>query len=192
MAGKSHEFESMSEVDLVAACISRPVNQDAWRAFFKRFEKTVEGNVRRVLRHSVNDLDDVMQEAFSKIFEVLPTFDSTKSGLRTYLSHVITNVAIDCLRHGAKIRSITTSLEVEVGVFQVRARQDPELLRVAAQGIVDGLGDTIKARICHDVLRGVDVAEISKNYNVSKYSVYAAGRWLRDRIHEANSSLPGE
>jgi RNA polymerase sigma factor (sigma-70 family) len=183
-------YESVSDEDLAKICASRPPNEEVWGVFYSRFYILVHKLIRWRLAAQPNEIDDVVQDAFFKIFRELPSFDPSKSKLKTYISQIVMSVVIDNLRHGSQLRSRSFSLEGDLGVLQLQARLDPEILRRAAERLVDTLGDKSKMPLIRDVLSGKDVLEICKKHSVTQYEVYKARNWLRSQLREITAMLP--
>lgn len=182
-------LDELPDQELAALCAQRPIHEEAWATFYERFRNFVQRQVRWRLGDSAREADDVTQEAFTKIFRVLPSFDPDKSQLKTYISRVITSVTIDHFRHNAASAN-TTSLTDEVGVLQIQAIQNPEILREAAERIVQQLPDTDKAELILDLLHGKDVKEICESRRLTEYHVYGARNWLRKRLRDIYADFP--
>lgn len=183
-------FDALSDEDLGAICAHRPVNNEAWDIFYARFYGFVYKHVRYELAAQSHEVADLVQEAFFKVFKVLPSYDPAKAKLKTYISNVLSNLVIDHLRHGSEMRSRSLSLENQIGMLQVQARQDPGILRLASERIVDGLQDKAKVALIRDVLDGKDVKDICQKHGASIYEVYTARNWVRDQLHEISNRLP--
>jgi RNA polymerase sigma factor (sigma-70 family) len=190
MAVQDRPLDTLSDEELAALCVQRPINQDAWEAFYERFRDFVKHQVRRRLAKAAPELDDLTQEGFTKIFRVLPAYDPAKSQLKTYISHVITNLAIDYFRHNQAAKSNTVSLEDEIGMLQIQAAQNPEILRIAAEGIVSRLPDKERAELMLDLLHGKEVKEICAQRHLTEYRVYTARTWLRSQLHKISANFP--
>ena len=190
MAEAPKPFDGLSDEDLGAICAVRPVNEEAWKALYARFYRFVYQHVRYELAAQSHEVDDLVQEAFFKIFKVLPGYNPAKSKLRTYVSNVLSNLVIDHLRHGSELRSRSLSLESEISILQVQARQDPGILRLASERIVDRLQEKSKVALIRDVLDGKDVKDICKKHGASEYEVYTARNWVREQLREISSRHP--
>lgn len=178
------DVAALSEHELVQLCLMRPVHQEAWYEFYQRFYETVRRQARRILQGFPAEIEDVVQDAFIRIFRVLPSYDPSKAQLRTYLTRIVTNLAIDHIRHGSRFRTQTLSLDADLASFKIYAEEDPEILRRAAEKIIDGLADKSKTPVIRDLLRGRKVKEICAEYGVTEYQVYATRTWLRDLIRD--------
>lgn len=191
MVENNQDLERLSDEDLAQRCVLRPVDQPAWEEFYSRFHGFVRSQVRNWSRWSSTETEDIVQEIFVRIFRILPTYDSSRARLRTYLSSkVIPRLVIDYWRPGTKLRSNTVSLDEEVTTLQLRAVQDPEILHAASERIVSRLGDKSKIELVRDLLDGKDVSDICTDRGVTKYQVYTARKWLVSEIREINSGLP--
>jgi RNA polymerase sigma factor (sigma-70 family) len=183
-------FEALSDEDLCLACTRRPVNEAAWQAFYARFQPLVYNRVRYGLRLNASDIQDVVQDAFLKIFSNLHTFDPRKSSFKTYISYVITNLVIDHLRHGSKLRAHSFSLEAEIGILQLQAAQDPEILHRAAERIVDRVRKPTDVPLVRDLLNGTDVKDLCLKYGLSMSVVYEMRAWVVNQLREVSGEIP--
>jgi len=190
MVEQAGPLDKLPDQELAALCAQRPIHEEAWATFYQRFRGFVQSQVRWRRGGTAREIDDLTQEAFTKIFRVLPSFDPNKSQLKTYISHVIASVTIDYFRHNAASAN-TGSLTDEVGALQIRAAQNPEMLRNAAERIVQQLPDKEKAELMLDLLHGKDVKEICEVRRLTEYQVYGARNWLRKRLHEICEEFPG-
>jgi len=129
MVEQAGPLDKLPDQELAALCAQRPIHEEAWATFYQRFRGFVQSQVRWRRGGTAREIDDLTQEAFTKIFRVLPSFDPNKSQLKTYISHVIASVTIDYFRHNAASAN-TGSLTDEVGALQIRAAQNPEMLRI--------------------------------------------------------------
>jgi RNA polymerase sigma factor (sigma-70 family) len=188
MAEHAGSLDQLSDQELVALCVQRPVNQEAWEQFYERFHTFVENQIRRKLGGSIADLADITQDTFFRIFRILPSYDPAKSQLKTYLSHVITNLAIDYFRR--KIPVTSRDLDAELDSLQIQAAQNPEILRATAERIVKKLPDRDRVELMLDLLYGKDVKEICAERHLTGSYVYGARGWLREQLREISAALP--
>jgi len=185
-----NEFDKLSDEELAAKCARRPVDEEAWFAFYARFVGFVRRQVRRRLTGPSPEVDDLVQEAFTKIFRILPAYDWTKARLKTYISHVIFNLVIDYFRYGVTERAYMTPLDGDLRVLQIRAAQDPGILQRAAERIVASLPDPTTIEVSLDLIAGRDVKEIEQERNMKEHRVYAIRKKLKDLIRDASAGLP--
>jgi RNA polymerase sigma factor (sigma-70 family) len=187
----SSGLEALPDEDLAQLCARRPVDEEAWQVFYERFYDYARNLIARKLSGSKADADDLAQDAMFKIFRGLPAYDPVKSRLKTYISRIVDNLVIDYFRHGAERRSKTVSVDTEVSLLQLRAAQSPEILRVAAERIIDELGDRPRIQLMRDLLNGRDVQEICAERGLTEYQVYASRKWLRNLLREINTRSAG-
>jgi RNA polymerase sigma factor (sigma-70 family) len=184
-------LEALPDEDLARLCARRPVDQEAWEVFYERFYDYTRNLIGRKLSGSKADADDLVQEAILKIFRGLPAYDPVKSRIKTYISRIVDNLVIDYFRHGAERRAKTVSVETEISLLQLRATQSPEILRVAAERIIDELGDRSRIQLMRDLLSGRDVQEICAERGLTEYQVYASRKWLRNLLRDINTRFSG-
>jgi RNA polymerase sigma factor (sigma-70 family) len=181
---------SLTDLELVAICVARPINEEAWGVFYNRYLPFVYGRVKYHLSLRPTEISDVVQDAFLRIFQVLPRFDPHKASPKTFMSEVITNLVIDFLRHGSELRAHSFSLEGDTEVLQLCSRGDPGILHQASQRLVDRLKNRKRIGLVEEILRGTSVNDIRRKYQVSKDEVYAARRWVRIQLRELSNELP--
>lgn len=182
-------LEALSDEDLAQLCARRPVHEDAWHVFDERFHNYVRNLIGRKLSGSKADIDDLTQDAMFKVFRGIPSFDPAKSRVKTYISRIVDNLVIDYFRHGADRQSKTVSVETEVSLLQLRAVLSPEILRMAAERIINELGDRFRIQLMRDLLSGRDVQEICTERGLTEYQVYTARKWLRNLLRKVNTQF---
>ncbi len=183
-------FVAMSDEALAARCANRPVDDAAWMAFYVRFHGYVRYLVWSRLGGSAVEVDDAVQQAFLKIFLALPRYRTRKAKLKTFLTKTVRNTVIDVWRHGAKLREVSHSLEEDLSVLRLQAKQDPEILHEAAEHLVRCLTDKSKVPFYLDVLQGEKAEELMGRHHVSDDAIRKAKRWLRARLGELLDKLP--
>lgn len=92
----------MSEFDTQSTLIERvrnPKDSDSWREFVELYEPLL---LRFVLSQGTprSEADDIVQEIFSNLLRILPTFefDRTRGRFRSWLWNVSRNVVVSTLR----------------------------------------------------------------------------------------------
>jgi RNA polymerase sigma factor (sigma-70 family) len=183
-------FEKLSDEDLCLACTRRPPDEAAWQTFYDRFLPLVSNRVRHGLGLNAADVQDVVQEAFLRIFSKLHTFDPARASFKTYLSRVVANLVIDHLRHGSELRAHSFSLEAEIDILQIQATQDPEILHRASARIVDRVRKASEIATVRDLLNGTEVKDISSKYGLSTSAVYEMRGWVVQQLREVSSEIP--
>jgi RNA polymerase sigma factor (sigma-70 family) len=190
MESSSSPFETLSDEDLCAACTVRPVNEAAWQVFYERFLPFVYRRVRHGLGLNSTEVSDLVQDVFLKVFLKLDHFDPGKSKFKTYISKVVSNLVIDHLRHGSELRARSFSLEAEIGILQLRATQNPEILRLAAERIVDRVGRAAEVPLIRDLLSGTDIKDLCLKYGLSMSAVYKKRSWVEEQLGEVSGEIP--
>jgi RNA polymerase sigma factor (sigma-70 family) len=173
-----------TDEELIRRCCARPVDHNAWSLFYNRHYRAVRNRVHPFTAGSPQDVDDLAQEAFAKIFRVLPKFDSSKSSLPTFLSRVAVSAVIDYLRHGGALRRVCVSLDAETAALQLQAEANPEVIHIIANQVVARAGSVRRVKIAESLILGRDVKEIQVMYEASAHEVYTTRKWLRALIEE--------
>ena len=94
----------------------------AFRKLAHRYQKGIYGIIRKlVINH--DDADDLVQEAFVKIWKGLDNFDG-QSGLFTWIYRIATNEALQFLR---KKKRLTWILSDSSTILEVYLKEDPVL-----------------------------------------------------------------
>jgi RNA polymerase sigma factor (sigma-70 family) len=178
--------------ELVAECARRPVNEDAWLEFWRRFQPLVQRRVLSVLLRFTkqiqrNDLDDIIQFVFLKILRNLDRFDPRKSPFEAYLSMVSANVVIDQLRKSKGGQTVALE-EIEQDAVAYSSGLDLIAEWDAVATCLKDAGEQ-KASIIEDYLGGLDIGEICIKYGVTTSNVYTIvsrfRKALRSRLGSA-------
>ena len=115
------------------------------------------------------DLDDIIQFVFLKIWRNLDRFDSKKSPLEAYLSMLSANVVIDELRRSKS--GDTISLDMADHEALVSSELDLLAEWDAIAKCLKELGEP-KGSIVEEYLEGTDVSDICLKYKVTESNVY--------------------
>jgi RNA polymerase sigma factor (sigma-70 family) len=178
------------ERNAAVRCLQPSPSEEDWQEFYE----ALYGFVRRLASDLAgirrNETEDMMQEAFTRIFEVIRDWDPGKASVRTYLTPIVNHVLIDYLRHGNYARARTVPLDEELQAFRARAVQNPELLERTASALVDHLGDPGRIGIIRALLRGVPAKKICSQFGVKPNNVYGARIWLKRKLKEWSHHLP--
>ena len=105
------EFSDKEMIDILQDPHTR---REGFAVLVRQYSEPLYGKVRRiVLNHE--DANDVLQNAFLKIWNNLDTFQG-KSALSTWLYRIAINEALDFVRRQKNVNSATVSTEDEPGV----------------------------------------------------------------------------
>lgn len=189
MAESPNPYEGLSDEELVKVCAGRPVNNEAWIVFDARFHQYIRSRVRYEFTGSRAETDEIVQEAFLKIYNGLPRYMEHRAGLKTFISRIVRNLVIDCFRHG-RMSVCGQSLNEEIEDLHLLAAQDPDVLHKAAEHIVDRLGDKSNIPLIRGVLAGKSIETLCIECGLSEHKVKGARRWVHDRLREIADKLP--
>lgn len=76
-------------------------NKDNFRKIIEKYEEPLKRYIRRLLYLSLNDVDDIVQDAFINIYRNLNEYDSTYK-FSSWIYRIAHNVAISFLRKNRK------------------------------------------------------------------------------------------
>lgn len=182
---------------LVALCLNG--DEYAWEKFVAEYRHLVYG-ICYYRSRSAHDAEDLMQEAFLKIWSNLATFDPARGALRSWVSTVTRNVTLDRYRRDGN-RRLTESLEettdesgIIAGGHVIDARPTP--LDIAASSEITGIvlkeakkippemWEIIRMKFLHEL----DNHEIAKKLRIPEGTVKS--RISRGRAHLATLLSP--
>jgi hypothetical protein len=81
-------------------------------------------------------------------------------------------------------------LEAEIGNLQLRATQNPEILRLAAERIVDRAGGAAEVPLIRDLLSGTDIKDLCLKYGLSMSAVYKTRARVLGQLREVSGEIP--
>jgi RNA polymerase sigma-70 factor (ECF subfamily) len=99
-------METPSE-ELVQLCLNG--DEDAWKQFTEEYRDLVYG-ICHFRSGTTDDVEDLMQEAFLKIWMNLASYDPARGALRAWISTVTRNAVLDRYRRNGKQR-LTDSID---------------------------------------------------------------------------------
>ncbi len=136
------------------------------------------------------DIDDLVQEAFVRVYLARDRYTEGEAKFRTWLFRIGRNLALDGMRRGArrKVRSIDESV-VETGVdpksgplAKLVKASEAERIRGAIEDLPEADREAVILRF-HEDLAYEDIAEIvGSSAAAVKQRVFRAMRRLRDRL----------
>jgi RNA polymerase sigma-70 factor, ECF subfamily len=112
--------EGLADPDLAAALVAG--NHDALAELYDRYAPLAYGVALRVLGDPAR-AEDVVQEAFMKIWNNTANFDVKRGSLRAWLLTAVRNLSIDYLRGRAAHER--KELELQPEIAEVSPRSDP-------------------------------------------------------------------
>ena len=178
---------------LVQLCLSG--NDDAWRQFVEEYRDLVY-SICYFRSRSTHDAEDLMQEAFLKIWTNLAAYDPARGALSPWVSTVTRNVTLDRYRRNGKyrvrfsrLRSLSTDPELSPPARS--STRDPTPLDIAASNEITGMvlkeakkippemWEIIRMKFLHEL----DNQEIASELRIPEGTVKS--RMSRGRAHLA-------
>ncbi len=137
-ARKNASASSTEDHKLVIA--AKRGNENAFNRIVKKYERALYFHVLKMIKDK-NQVDDLVQEAFTKAFESLDRYSSSYA-FSTWLYRITTNHTIDYLRK-KKLQTVSINEPVDTGEgemkFQLpdaKAKADRSIIRKQRQNIV--------------------------------------------------------
>ena len=153
------------DAELITRCLASDTT--AWEELLRAHSRKIYNLCYR-FSGQAQDSEDLTQEIFIKIFQMLKTYDPAQGAFFTWLSRVARNHLVDHYRRTRKDR-LTSSLEDEVAgveekpgpgegpVAQVESRERKELLQAA----LDRLSPDMREAVVLRDLQDLDYEEIA-------------------------------
>jgi len=176
VAPSNQQLKACSNEDLAVLCARRPVEEDAWREFWRRFYHFVYRKVSKLLkplgqRVDQSGVDDIVQLVFVRIFNGLSGYDRQKSPLTAYLSVITTRTVIEQLRR-RKAQRLVPLEELDLAAERIKTGQiEADELWELVIGILARMGPR-KGAIVRAFLEGQGNAAIRQRYGVSASYIY--------------------
>ncbi len=89
------KLTEISEEELVSALVNRDRNSVG--ILYDKYSSFLYGIIYRIV-HSDEIAEDLLQEAFVRIWKNIPAYDSSKAKLVTWMANICRNLAIDKIR----------------------------------------------------------------------------------------------
>lgn len=144
--------------ELIKRCLAG--ENSAWEELLREHTRKVYNLCYRFCGRS-SDAEDLTQETFIKIFQMLGTYDAAQGSFSTWLYRVARNLLVDHYRRTRKDR-MTSSLDQvteleekpspgEGPVAHVEARERKELLQAALEGLSPDMREAVILRDLQDL-----------------------------------------
>ncbi len=194
-----HKIAVDRDPELVTRCLQGA--SDAWEDLLRSHHRKIYNLCYRFSGGST-DAEDLTQEIFIKVFQMLRTYDAAQGAFSTWLNRVARNHLVDHYRRTRKDR-VTSSLEEETMQIEVRpapgsgpldqveARERRELLQMALQKLSPEMREAVILRDLQDM----DYLEIAQVLSVPEGTVKSRinrGRLELARILRRIEGLKGE
>jgi RNA polymerase sigma factor (sigma-70 family) len=183
ISGRDNQMER-TDYQLVEACLNG--DKDAFSELVSRYKRLIYSVAYKFSRDS-EEVDDMAQEAFIKIYKSLSRYDSQYK-FSTWCVKVTTNICLDHVRR-KKIKSV--SLE-EMGNIKVGGNSPEEhyLRKEKSQMLKEAINDLpeiYRVPIIMYHQKGMSYKEIAeslgKPMSIIKNRIFRARRTLRDSLY---------
>ena len=167
---------------LVQSLINK--DRDAFSYLYDNYHKALYGVIYRIVGE--DDLaNDVMQEAFVKIWKNIHTYQSSKGALFTWLLNICRNLAIDTLRSKEyKNQLQNQNLEDNVNKVDNQEQMESKVDHIGLKEVLQKLKPEQKLLIDKVYFEGYTQDEVSKELNIPLGTV-------KTRIRAAIQHLKG-
>ena len=173
------------EDDWLEGCLEG--NRQSQREAFRHLFPTLRGAVRRYTRNE-SDVEDILQEAFIRIFKSAKQFDKTKGSFTNWSKQITINTAINegkkRMRHRVMDHGVSVAIQPDV----IRKMDLEDLVQTLTAMPTD------QHRVFHlHLVDGFSHKEIGKMLNitpdVSRQRLAKARRWIKLRFELAGNDL---
>ncbi len=127
----------LSEKELYQQCVAG--DRNAQKELFDRFSPKLLGICFRYSR-SIEEAEDVLQDAFIRIFNYLPTYKNEGS-LDAWLRRIVVNTALNNIKHSHHIydeMKLETAMDVQSDVDKSMDNYDSKLIWDSVQQLPEG------------------------------------------------------
>ncbi len=173
-----------SEEQLVA--LLRSGSREGFNYLYKNYSNVLYGTILKIV-HDEETAQDVMQEAFVKIWHNIGQYDSGKGRIYTWMLNICRNSAIDKLRSKGEImKSKIQKGEDSVNNLQNTQTVEQRTDTIGLRSMVAGLKPEYHSIVELAYYKGYTLDEISKTLDVPlgtvKTRMRAAMQQLRQRF----------
>lgn len=162
----------LSEEELVARLHSRDTS--ALSVLYDMYSPTLYGVVLQIVK--VEEIaEDVLQEAFVKIWNSFDKYDASKGRLFTWMINICRNLAIDTIR-SKQYRVSSTSEDVTAFSRSAYSEEAFKPEHIGVRDMVDNLSPEQKQVIDLMYFEGLTQSEIAESYNIPLGTVKTRAR----------------
>lgn len=164
----------INERDLVAALKSR--NQNAMGILYDRYSRALYGIAFRIVR-SEKETEDVLQDAFVRIWEQIDRFDQERGTLYTWMHTIVRNLSLDMVkskgyRNSRENQNLTGV--VDTVEHQNKVEYNPEIIGIKES--VDSLEPELVEIVNTLYFQGFTQSEAAKELNLPVGTVKTRAR----------------
>ena len=151
-----------SEEELVNLLKGKDAN--AFSYLYDNYSAALYGVILRILKQDEGAAEDILQDAFIKIWSKMALFDSTKGSLFTWMLNISRNTAIDSLRNvnRVEVNSIDDNLRLIERKHQSGSKEDI----IGLKEVISKLKPEHKILIDLAYFSGYTQEEIAKELNI--------------------------
>lgn len=151
-----------TETELIA--LLKKQDKAAFSYLYDNYSGALYGIVLKVLNREEEIAQDVLQEAFVKIWRKVDTYDSSKGSIFTWMLNIARNTAIDKLR--SIKRTSIQSLDDNVGIVDKQHNHTMREDRIGVKDVVEKLKPEHKTIIDLAYFEGYTQEEIAERLNM--------------------------
>jgi RNA polymerase sigma-70 factor, ECF subfamily len=179
-------YASIAENELVA--LLQQQDRKGFEYLYDRYSAALYGVVVRIVR-SEELAEDVIQEAFVKVWKNIASYEKTKGTLFTWMLNVARNTAIDKIRSQEfKQQSKIQDVEQNVGIVDKQAHTQLETDHIGLEKYVDQLKPEHRLIVEYLYFKGYTQSELSEELGIPlgtvKTRVKMAINHLRELMDE--------
>lgn len=171
-----------NESELVALLMEG--KPESFAHLYDHFSRALFGIVKRIV-NDVEIAEDVLQDAFVKIWQKSSNYDSSKGRLFTWMLNIARNTAIDSTRSSyAKAQSKIQKLDNSVGIVNRKVSTTTAVETLDMNDQVNKLQPEQKVIIDMMYFRGYSQDEVSKELNIPLGTVKTRSRSALIKLRE--------
>jgi RNA polymerase sigma-70 factor (ECF subfamily) len=155
---------TIAENDLVALLKSK--DNKGFEFLYENYSKVLYGIVRKIV-HSEELAEDVLQDAFVKIWKNIDAYDASKGTLFTWVLNVARNTAIDKIRsQNYKNTTSIQPLDNNVSMLEGHSNTQTQVEHIGLDKVVNTLKPELKIIIDYIYFKGFTQAEVAEALNI--------------------------
>jgi RNA polymerase sigma factor (sigma-70 family) len=154
----------ISESDLIAGLLRK--DQSALEYLFDHYSGALYGVVYRVIKNE-NIAQEVLQDAYLKIWDKIDSYDPLKGKLFTWMLNLTRNLAIDKTRSKEMSKGRKTD-DLDNLVNKIDRQENWELSveAIGLEGVLNRLPEEQKFVVENLYLKGYTQSELAEEYNI--------------------------
>ncbi len=156
---------SIAEEELVFLLKSK--DQKGFSILYNNYSGALYGVIKKIVQSNY-DPDDLLQDAFLKIWQNIDNYDPSKGSIFTWMMNIARNLTIDKVRSaGFRDSSQNVSMEDNI-IYQVDAEYQvvQDIDSIGLRKVVDTLKPEYRQLIELVYYKGYTQAEISEEYSI--------------------------